>query len=430
MPSLHARLLTLVEQFGHYAAGLAVRGIEVVGKFGLYVLAAAVLGAHDAGHFFLVITWVGLASTIARMGLERAMTRHIAAELAVSRGRLALHALVTGVGWTGAGAVAMGIGTWVAAEPMARHVFGQPDLAHPLALAALLILPQTLVISIGYALAGLKRGVAAQVVQNALWPAWTLAALAAGVDRLDHLLYALGASLALSALAGIALIVRARAVFADGDAGEPAAPPLPSLWRTALPLGVVEVIQVSLNTLPVLVLGVFVDPATLGAFSIAQRISLLVWVVIISIGTVAGPHFAELHRRGEMAALRSRNRRVRLATAVSAVPPIALMLLAPGAILGVIGPGFEAAAPALVILAAGQLVNCLLPCQDVVLAMTGHGRTLQRLNLLQLVVACILSATLIPAFGMTGAAIVGAVTLAQGAIGTTLAVRRLMPAAL
>ena len=66
-------------KFGSYLAGLSVRALEVVGKLALYMLAARALGAAEAGLFFICITWSGLASTAARMGFERAMTRHIAA---------------------------------------------------------------------------------------------------------------------------------------------------------------------------------------------------------------------------------------------------------------------------------------------------------------------------------------------------------------
>lgn len=428
---LTARLRALIAAYGRYVAGLAVRGIEVLGKLGLYILAAMVLGLHDAGQFFLCITWVSLAATIGRMGFERAMTRHIAAELGLGRGRAALRDLLVGTGWTAFGAVAIGIATWLAAEPVAAGIFGQPDFAHALALSPLLILPQTLSVSLGYVLTGLKRGIASQVVQNAIWPSIALGALALGVDRLDHLLWALSAGLWLSTVVGLVLVFRDRHRFVDRGAAAPldATAELPTLWRTARPLAVVEITQVSLNSLPALVLGAFATPAAVGAFSIAHRMSLMIWVVILSIGIMVAPHFAELHRREEWAALRAQNRRARHATAVLGAPVCLAMMLWPEPLLRLMGAGFETAATALVILAAGQLVNCILASQDLMLAMTGHGRLLQRLNLLQLAAAILLSAALIPPFGMIGAAIVGSWTVAQGAIGTTWAVRRTMPRA-
>ena len=416
-------------QFGSYVAGLGVRALEVVGKLALYMLAARVLGAAEAGLFFICITWSGLASTAARMGFERAITRHVAAELAIGQGRLARAALLLGCLVTALGGTVAALATLALASPASLYIFKQPELAMPLALSALAVLPQTLMVVAGSVLAGLNRGVASQVVQNALWPLLTLAALALGARSVDSLLIAMAAAMLLSTLLGIGLVVGQNDIFRDRAQAASESQALPALWRTALPLGVVELIQVSLGSVPVLVLGMFADAASVGAFSVANRISMMIWVVIISIGTVAAAHFAEHHRRNDLAELRRVNRRVRLAVSASGVPLILAMILFPAPLLHLIGPGFEIASTALVIMALGQLVNCLLPCQDIVLAMTGQGTWLQRLNLLQLVVCLVLSSVLIPAYGMLGAALVTAAAIIQGALGTTLVVRRVLPGA-
>lgn len=419
-------LLQTWRAHGRYAVGLGLRGVEVVGKLGLYILAARALGAHDAGLFFLCLTWIGLASTMARLGLERAITRHIAAELAIGQGRAAGRDLRTGLIGTGLAATLASVVAFALAGPASHLLFGAPDLETPLRLSALALVPQTLTITIGSALAGLKRGIAAQFVQNALWPVLMLAALAAGVSSLDSLILAMAGTLTLSVAVGMALLARDRRRFTDHPVPADAAPSdwraeaLPSLWHTALPLFVVELVQVSLASLPVLALGVFVDAASVGAFSVANRISMLVWVVVISIGTFAAPNYAELHRRGETSRLLAMNRGIMLTVAALGLPLVSVMMIVPELLLDLVGQGFGSAATALRILAVGQMIHCLLACQDILLAMTGHGGTLRRLNLLQLAVCIVLGAVLIPVFGMTGAAAVTALTVAQGAIGTTL----------
>ncbi|MFG1426286.1 lipopolysaccharide biosynthesis protein [Roseixanthobacter glucoisosaccharinicivorans] len=419
----------LISTYSAYAAALVVRGMELVGKLGLYMIAARILGAHEAGLFFLCITWIGLISTVARAGFEKAIIRHMAAELALGKEAQARLALFTGVGWaTLGGALATAL-TVLFAHPLSTHVFGEPDLGLPLAVSAAVILPQTLCIVIGHALSGLNRGVAAQFIQNGLWPVLTLAAVAAGITSLNGMLLALGAANLAATLVGLYLILRHKGPLHTPSPDDPPEEVLPALWRTAFPLGVVEVVQVSLNSIPVLVLGVFASASDVGAFSVANRISMLIWVVIISIGTIAAPSFAALHRRGEWDALRTLNRRVRAVVALCGIPVIAAMMIFPAQVLHLIGPGFESASTALVIMGVGQLVNCLLPCQDIVLAMTGHGGVLRWLNTAQLATCCLLGAVLIPLFGMTGAAVLTAIFIAQGAIGTTLVLRRLLPRA-
>lgn len=433
---MNTRISTYTHRMKGYMAlfgtGIVVRGVEVLGKFGLYFLAARALGTYDSGIFFLAMTWMALGSTIARLGMEKAMTRHIAAELAVGDIGAARRACGSGLKWTLLGGLGMAILTCVFAAPIANYVFVQPEFSVPLLLAGIAIVPQTLLVSISGALTGFSRAVSSQFLQHALWPLIMLLAIAAGARDIDSMLVVLVVSITLSTAAGGVMLVRCLSSYRPTAVGGSAEPhdPLPGLWYTARPLWLVEIIQVSLGSIPVMVLGMFADPASVGAFSVANRISMLVWVVILAMGNIIAPRFAAHYRRHEIDALRAVNRQARLAILVLGAPAIAVMLLFPGALLNIIGDGFDIATTSLFIMALGQLVNCLLPCQDIMLAMTGRGDLLRMLNILQFLTCVILAALLVPQFLMIGAAVLTAICIAQGAIGTTLAVRRILPAAL
>lgn len=422
-------LTSLVQAYGAYLGSMMARGLEAVGKLGLYMLGARALGLHDSGYFFLCLTWVGLVSTMARGGFERAVVRHIAAELAVGRGREARHALLAGSAFVLLGGSVATIGTLLLAEPLAAHVFGDPQVAPALSIAALAILPQTLCTFLGCALVGFHRGAAGQLVQNGLWPGLTFLALVLVARTLDGVLYAFAAANLTAALLGLVLVLRQWHRFNVTPAPDAPADPMPALWRTAMPLGVVEMVQIFLASLPVLLLAAFGVPSAVGAFSVANRISMLIWVLSTSIGVVAAPSFAAYHRQQMWDDLRALNRKVRLAVSICGMPMVAVMIFLPTELLHLVGPGFEIAAPALVVMGMGQLVNSMLSCQDIMLSMTGHGSMLRWLNTAQLVVCCTLCALLIPPFGMMGAAVATAVFAAQGAIGTTLAVRHYLPKA-
>lgn len=421
-----------------FGAALVVRGLELVGKLGLYMLTARILGVFEAGLFFLCNTWVSAAATVARGGFEKAVMRHIAAELAVGRRIEARNALLQGTLWVTIGGLAVSIATLLAAEPLAQYVFKEHELTVPLMIAAASILPQTLCIFSAHALTGFQRGVAGQFVQNGLWPVLTFGALAIGIHTLHGILYAFAFANIASAALGFVLLWGERGKLRPREARDapPPAPAadrpverMPALWRTAWPLAIVENVQAALNSIPTMVLAAYASAAAVGAFSVASRITVLIWVVIIAISTIAAPSFAAAHRIGDWDQLRGLNRRARLAIAACGVPAIAVMMLAPTWLLHLIGPGFEIAAPALMIMAVGQLINCLLPTQDVMLAMTGHGRVLRWLNGGQLASCIVLCFALIPPYGMMGAAIATSLFIAQGAIGTTLAVVKLMPRA-
>lgn len=434
--SLYRRLMAMVPILWVYGIGIGVRGLEVGGKLGLYMLTARWLGAFDAGLFFIGLTWVGLASTIARMGLERALTRHLAAELAIGNRKAARADLITGLVWTTLAAALIAALTAISAQPIAEYIFSEPRMTIALQLSAIAIVPQTLTVVAGNALAGLQRGIMAQLIPNSLWPVLTLLALLLGARDLNALLVSLTIAMLASGVLGLIIIARHPELkrISDNEKVSLAAPensydPLPGLWRTAMPLAVVEIVQVSIASLPVLALGVFEDPATVGAFSIAQRISMLIWVVILSIGTISSPAFAAHYRHHDLEGLQQVNRRTRIMVMIFGLPAVALMMFFPRTLLDLVGEGFGVAASALVVMAVGQMINCMLPCQDIILAMTGHGTALRTLNLLQLAACIVLGAILLPWLGMMGAAILTAIIIAQGAIGTTWALRRLVPGA-
>lgn len=404
-----------------------MRGLEVVGKLALYLLAARILGPHEAGLFFLCITWAHLLSTAARLGLDRAVMRHLAADLAVEDRPAARGSLRQGVMLTVPAALLAGGLTWVLAAPLAIHVFAMPDLAVALALTALLVVPQTVAFFLCAALVGLGRSVVAQALQFSVWPLFGVAALLLGVETAAPLLLALVTGMAAVLLAAALLLFDARHRLRGAPPSASGAAPLPSLWRTARPLLVVETIQVAIANLPVLVLGTVAEAAVVGAFSLAMRISMIGWMVVISLGTIAAPHFARLHRRGDWAALGRLNGRLMLAGAATGGTAALVALAAPGPILGLFGPEFRTAGTVLTILAAGQLINAVFCCQDVLLAMTGHGRLLSRLNMLQFLLGLVLMLILVPWHGAEGAAVAVAAVTAIGALGTSAAVRVMMP---
>jgi O-antigen/teichoic acid export membrane protein len=431
MPRLAHDLISRVRdgRLFHFAGALAARGMEAVGKFGLYTLAARIMGGTESGLFFLCLTWVNLCTTLARMGLERAMSRHIAAELAIGKGTAARRVVLVGLGWTFLASSAAGLATFVLSTPVAVLIFRQPELAHSLAIAGLILPSQTMAFAIGFALIGLNRGVVGQLVQSALPPVLSLAALVAGLNHINLLLSAYAGSYAICCILGLGYIAWDwRHVMVDRFVAAAAtAEALPSLWVTARPFLVIEMVQVSLLSAPVLTLGAFGDPAAVSAFSIVSRLTMLINTILVSIAMIAAPAFASHHRRHEFAALRTVDRNTRLLAMAICLPVIGGLVVFVHPLLSLMGSNVRGADSALFVLMIGQVVNTLLPTQDMMLSMTGHGDVLQRLNLQQFLACCLLCAAVIPSFGMMGAAIVSTICMIQGRVSFALAVRRVLP---
>ena len=406
--------------------GFGVRAGEVGAKFALYMLAARLMTAGECGLLFLCMSWGALAATAARLGVDRALSRLIAAELAVEQGRRALAVLCQGAAIAVASGLLLGGLTFAAAPLAAGLVFHQPAAADSLRAAALLIPALSLAVTLDFALIGFARTSMSQILQNLFWPVAMLAALLLGVRSAPLMLMVMAASQMAAIVAAAALIGMDRRIGADRPSEHA---PLPSLWRTARPLFVVELVQMSLVSLPTLLLGAFADPEAVGIFSIAQRASMLVLVVLLSVSVLAAPRFSEFHRLGDWDGLASLNRRTQLAGLLFGGGLCLCLAALARTFLSLLGAGYEAGRSTLLILLAGQAVNALYAAQDYMLMMTGQGAALQLINLGQFLLIAFLGAALIPSLGATGAALATAAATAFGAIGTATTVRALYPRA-
>lgn len=419
------RLAVWLDRIRTLSVPLGARGLEAAAKFGLYALAARALGGHDAGRFFLALGVIQIVSTVARLGMEKPITRHVAAELAVGDVDAARRAALTAGGAIViASAIAAAL-LALTAPLIARHWTGQADMSAPLMLAALIIPIQNLAFAVAYVLIGLERGAAGQMVMNALPPVLSLAALCLGANSLEGLLTAYAGSFGLCALLGLGLVAATRWSHRHPHVAPGTA--LPGLWRGARRLMVVDVIQAALITIPVLILGAFASPDSVSVFSLCNRLAMLVTIVVLSLGAMSAPHFARHHRLQDWAALRAAavdNRRITIALCLPLI--LALALGAP-ALLGLLSVPVGQGVPVLLILLAGQLAYCLFPSRDLLLAMAGEERVLRLISVLQLIFCLALSIALTPAFGAVGAALASTCIWIGGALAVNVAARRRLP---
>ena len=179
-------------------AGLAVRGIEVAAKLALYVVAAALLGVVGSGLLFIAMTWGHLAATLSRLGIERALTRLVAGDLAVGQGRSARRQILSGLAIVAATSTTLGLATHLVAPIAADILFHDPALAAPLAASGLVIPVMALTFTLTAILSGLDRTSAAQIFQNVFWPIGMLLGLALGARDPETVILALATTRSVS----------------------------------------------------------------------------------------------------------------------------------------------------------------------------------------------------------------------------------------
>lgn len=161
-----------------------------------------------------------------------------------------------------------------------------------------------------------------------------------------------------------------------------------------------------------ILLGIWEDSEWVGIYGVAKRVSDLVVFILVAVNSIVAPKFAALYAQGDFRALDALARNAAKLMIALAAPVLLVFILVPSWLLGVFGPDFRAGATVLAILASGQFVNVATGSVGYLLMMTGHEK-LMRNNIIACTILSVgLSAILIPKYGVVGAALATAVSLA------------------
>ena len=380
---------------------------EFASRFLIALMLARILGANDYGLYVLSVSAATIFAGLSGMGLDDAMVRYVA----ILSGRRdqpgVLGTIRIGLGVSSVAGVVMGALLFVAARPLALHVFDEPRLTDMLQLLAFVV-P---FLTVSNVLAGVSRGfgrmdyaaLAENVVQS-LVRLVLLALVAVSVQGLSvsAAVIIFGVS-DVAATLTFALLLhrylpsrRLREQDVRCDVRE--------VFGFALPLWMSGLLRQLRRNFETIMLGASRNLGSVGIYSIVNKVTLVGHVCLLSLFLAVKPTLARLHDRRDHAALAHLyTTATRWAFSVT-LPFFLVMVLYREPILSVFGASFAAGSTALVILAFAELVNAGTGICGPVLDMTGHTR-IKLLNSIVLTVLLVGSnAILIPRYGVIGAA--------------------------
>ncbi|MGF1640178.1 MAG: flippase, partial [Rhodospirillales bacterium] len=186
----------------------------------------------------------------------------------------------------------------------------------------------------------------------------------------------------------------------------------PAAWaRAVLPLALITGLHLINSRADTILLGILRSDAEVGIYRTATQMALLVIFGLQGLNQVLQPHFARLHRQGDMARLQRLVTASARAILALALPPVLAYVLFGASLMAFIfGEPFRDGGIALAILALGQLINAGMGSVGMLLTMTGHERDTLKGVAVAAVVNVILNLLLIPSFGMAGAAAATAIS--------------------
>jgi O-antigen/teichoic acid export membrane protein len=384
---------------------MAIRTSGFLTAFVFSWFLARTTGAAGAGQYYLAFSVVSLAYVATKLGTDNALVRLIStltADEAFQQVERTYRAAVIAVGAASVLASALLL---VLSPSVARLVFDDPGVSHPLRVMALGLPAMCLGSVVGRALLGSGWAVTGAMVEGGGLSVVQLALYVTGLRT-----FGVGGAAAALTVGNVVLLVAGIATWrrAFRPAGRTGVRitrrDVAALLRSALPFWWTDVLSVVSGLVGTVVLGVMSTAADAGVFAISNRVSKLGALALVPITTAISPRLARLHHTGDRSGLQ----RVYRATstvllAASAVATTAIIIGAP-LFEHLYGAEFEGATGTLRLLALAYGLNVGLAGSIAVLQMTGHEQTVQWSMVWSTTIQIILSVALVRRFGAPGAA--------------------------
>ena len=417
---LRKRLFEIRATYGPTILATGLRMIDLPCRYGVHVLVALRMSIADVGAFYIVFGLVTLAAGFGRLGVDRAVTREMAREMAQGNSAAARRVMWRGMALEMGMSVLLALAVAALAWPLAHWVLGKADLTRLIVIGAVSIVPLNLTVVIAGALAGLDRLTLSQTVYTWLWPALFCALALLGPMTAGSGLAIFAISTGLAALVALAMLAGClRRVEKRGEET-----PRPRLYAIGFSLFSLELVQLGISSAPPFVLGALATTGDVALYAVAWRVVLVVNLFISSVAFRSAPRFARLQVLGDGEGLCAEaGRCVALAMTLATVP-MAVMAIWPGWILGLFGHGYAAAAGLLRLLLIGQVAAMLTAGASELLGMAGHGKALLRVNTRALVVLIIALPLFSHLWGARGSGLAVSLTMVATGLWASLAARR------
>jgi O-antigen/teichoic acid export membrane protein len=390
-------------------------------------LLARLLVPSAFGAYFTVYSLVVIGSTVAQLGLDRAVVRVVAASLGADEPGRARHAIRTVFLFGGIGSIVIGlalvagVGGW-----LATNVYRSPLVASVIPISAGWLVAtamQSLLVETfrgfqRFDLATLLDALLVDVLAGSTFAAvWLLHADV----TLHQVLVILTAATTVTLLIAAALLIgRVRNLRGEGQLDRR------EVFSIAWPLMITNLGSYLVGTaIDVWVLGAFRPQADVALYASAARLMIFVATPFVIIQGVAAPIVAEMMAQGRKPELAWTLRGLATLTGIPSSIALLLFLAFGGAIMGAFyGPFYRQAAVILAVLSVGRLIAVGTGSCAVTLMMSGYQRALMFITIGFGSVSVVSGALLASRFGAVGLAVSTSAIIAMQNIFTLIVARR------
>jgi len=173
----------------------------------------------------------------------------------------------------------------------------------------------------------------------------------------------------------------------------------------SIPIFMSSAVFILLGWMDRIFLGVFESEDSLALFDVSAKVALIIGFSLEALNSILAPKVSELYYGKQTKELQRTIQFTAKTNSLISLLVFLILLLFSETILSVFGEAFKEGKTILIILAIGQLFNCLSGSVGVILQMTGNQKTYRLIMLYALILNLVLNLILIKPFGVIGVAI-------------------------
>src|SRR6266516_2912260 len=376
------------------------------------ILLSRLLGTPGFGRFRLGSVVVQLLTTFCLLGLDGGLLRYLPVlETHGGNGSRTLLARSSRV--VIAISLALSVALLLGAPALATYYFHSPGMTNVMRVFSLQVPVLVLFRFLSGAVTAAKRVDFASKITNILSPAIFLALLAL-IGFVYQVIYGTIAARILAQLAAVVcLVLFLTRRYPKDPTNEPFADNVfRDYLRLSMPLFFIGMSYQVLNQMDTLMLGHFASEADVGIYSVATKVSSFMLIGLEIALPIVAPLFSQFSETHNMELTAALFRTVTKWLCYSALAMFACIAIFRTELLHVFGRSFSAGGTALLVLAAGQLVNAGAGPTGALLTMTGRQKWELANTLCMVAFNFVLNLILIPRMGVIGAAIATAASIA------------------
>jgi len=176
------------------------------------------------------------------------------------------------------------------------------------------------------------------------------------------------------------------------------------LIKTSIPLLLGQSMMIIMGKIDILMLGSIMNQESVGIYNAALKVSMLAYIGLMAINSIAAPKFAELNASGQLEALKSLVQKSTKTIFIITFPIVLIFISFSTKILSIFGDEFKIAAISLIILSIGKMFSAICGSVGTLLQMSGNQKFFQNVLIVAAILNIILNYFLIPHFQLIGAA--------------------------